>query len=186
VSTVSTLEIFVNEQGPFVGTLNIETERIDITMAGPSYKPDPEWTYVDKAGHFHAFTEDGKLPTLERYEKHLNCDGSCAGVCSDEGYTETRYRCRACGKRVKPGYAVKVPGGAQQFMPGRTSWTVTVSGRTQWNADVSVRAVAGGKEWFGLAHPRMVSADVHDGFTYDFIGLAELGRRVITERRAAA
>lgn len=176
MTVVSNLEIFVNEKGPRAGSLSIETELIDTTMAGPSYKPDPEWTFVDKAGHFHAFTHDGFLPTLERYEKHLNCDGSCAGVCSDEGYTETRYRCRICRKRVKPAYVVKVPGGLPQSMPGLTAWTVTVSGRTQWNVDVSIRAVAGGNTWFGFATPRMVSGGP-DGFTYDFIGIGELGKR---------
>lgn len=177
---IATLELFINERGPHLGTLHIETDLIDVTMAGNTYKPDPGWTWVDKAGHFHAFTGDGSLPTLERYEKHLNCDGSCAGVCSDEGYTETRYRCRACGKRVKPGYAVDVAGGTPRTKPGRTWWFAEVRGRTMWGADVSIRAVAGGRTFFGLATPRLASV-VHAGgdveYRYEFHGVTELGRR---------
>lgn len=171
----NSLEIFINERGPHLGTLNIETEAIDVTMGRDTYKLDPQWTFVDKAGHFHAVAEDGKLPTLEQYEKHLNCDGSCAGACSDEGYTETRHRCRACRKRVKPAYVVDVPGGMKRVMPGLTSWVATVRTRTAWTADVSIRATARGRTMFGLASPRMVQADA-DCFTFDFIGITELGR----------
>lgn len=175
-STWSGVEVYVNERGPFRGVVNIETERIDITVGSPTYGPDPAWTHVDKAGHFHAYGRDNALPTLEKYEKHIGCDGQCGGGCGDEGYTETRYRCRLCRKRVKPGRAMKTYGGEQKSMLGRTSWWVTVQSRTQWNTDVSVRVVAGKRTAFGLATPRMSSASP-DGFTFDFIGISELAER---------
>lgn len=181
---IARLEIFINEKGPYRGTLRVETDRIDVTMAGNSYKPDPEWTHVDKAGHFHAFAGDRSLPTLERYEKHLNCDGSCGGVCEGEGWTETRYRCRACGKRVKPGYVVDVPGGTPRTIPGRTSWGVTVETvEPPPTGTVSVRcgsAGLAGRDWFGLAEGRVsqiTSSSSGQTYTYDLSGVTELGRR---------
>lgn len=172
------LEIFINERGPYLGTLNIETEQIDITMYRDTYKLDPKWTFVDKAGHFHAVTGDGKLPTLERYEKHIGCDGTCGGTC-DGTLTETRHRCRACGKRVKPGHVIDQAGGAARSMPGLTTWTVRIDhpetlGITE--ADVSVRAVAGKRTLFGLARRHMTARDA-SSFTYEFHGVTELGRR---------
>jgi hypothetical protein len=170
------LEIFINERGPYLGELSIDIERIDITSGRDSYKPDPAWNTVCKAGHFHAFTRDGKLPTLQAYEKQMPCNGMCSPSCGGEGWSETRYRCRACGKRVKPGYVIDVPGGQTRTIPGLTTWRVTVRTMTQWNADVSVRAVMPKKELFGIATPRMVQGG-SDGFTWDLIGISELGER---------
>jgi len=174
IASAPQLQVFVNEQGPFPGVLNIETERIDITSGTDTHKPDPKWTHVDRAGHFHAFA-DGKLPTLQPYEKHHACPDPCC-ACNGEGWSETRYRCRLCGKRVRPGYVVDVPGGTPRTMPGLTTWTVTVTSQAQWDADVSLRVVAGTDEFFGFAAPRLASFDP-DGFTYSFDGITELGRR---------
>lgn len=171
------LEIFINETGPYRGTLSVETPRIDVTMAGNTYKPDPEWTHVDKAGHFHAFAGDRSLPTLERYEKHRNCDGSCGGICESEGWTETRRRCRICRKRVKPGYVIDVPGGTPQSIPGPSSWCVLVEAHQPPPTGlVSIR----GRDWFGLADGRIgcvTSGSDYVTYSYQAFGAGELGRR---------
>lgn len=175
----SALEIWVNDQGPFHGSLSIDTDMIDVTSDRDSYKPDPEWEYVDKAGHWHAFTSDGKHPTLERYEKPVPCDGSCGGVCGGEGTTETRYRCRACGKRVKPYFVVDVPAFTPQRIPGRTSWCVNVTAAdavADGMVDVSVRIVAADRMWFGLARRDLTASDGMT-WTYGFHGYTELGER---------
>lgn len=181
---MANLEVFINERGPYVGTLNIETEQIDITMGRDTYKLDPKWTFVDKSGHFHAVTGDGKLPTLEQYEKHLNCDGSCAGVCSDDGYTETRYRCRACRKRVKPGRVIDQAGGVTRTMPGRTSWFLAVESLDKPPVGrVSIRCTStglAGRDWFGLADGRVAgssSAGSDVRWSWEAYGVTELGRR---------
>lgn len=175
----ATLEIFINERGPYLGTLNIDTEVIDITSGMTTYKDDPQWTFVDKAGHFHAITRDGKFPTLEAYTKTLPCPGGC-GDSGCEGTIEVRYRCRICGKRIRPGRIVDQVGGMQRSMPGRTSWTVRIEHRETLGiteADVSVRAVAGQRTMFGLAR-RELTAGTSDGrYTYGFFGVTELGRR---------
>lgn len=171
----ATLEIFINERGPYLGTLNIETEQIDVTMGRNTYKLDPKWTHV---------TGDGKLPTLEAYEKHRNCDGSCAGVCSDEGWTETRYRCRACRKRVKPGYVIDQVGGVRRTMPGLTSWFLAVEANEKPPVGrVSIRCTStglAGRDWFGIADGRVagsVSAGSDIRWTWQAYGVTELGRR---------
>lgn len=176
---MATLEIFINERGPYLGTLNIETEQIDITMGRDTYKLDPKWTFVDKAGHFHAVTGDGKLPTLEPYTKTSPCGGEC-GDSGCDGVSEQRYRCRLCRKRVKPGRVIDQVGGVPRTMPGRTSWWATVKTKTEWKADVSIRAAAGRREMFGLATPHLAVTASAGGelvHTYEFHGITELGRR---------
>lgn len=176
---MANLEIFINERSPYVGTLNIETEQIDITMGRDTYKLDPKWTHVDKAGHFHAVAGDGKLPTLEAYAKTSPCGGEC-GDSGCLGVTETRHRCRICGKRVKPGRVIDQVGGVPRSMPGRTSWWATVKTQAEWKSDVSIRAAAGRREMFGIATPRLTVTSVLDGkvvHTYEFHGVTELGRR---------
>jgi hypothetical protein len=180
---MATLEIFINERGPYLGTLNIETEQIDITMGRDTYKLDPKWTFVDKAGHFHAVTGAGNLPTLERYEKHIGCDGTCGGTC-DGTLTETRYRCRACGKRVKPGFVVDVPGGQRRTMPGLTSWLLDVQAHEEPpSGKVSIRCTStglGGRDWFGIAEGRTAGSIHADGvarYSWQAYGVTELGRR---------
>lgn len=182
---IANLEIFVNERGPYLGTLNIETEQIDVTMGRDTYKLDPQWTFVDKAGHFHAVAGDGKLPTVEAYEKQVPCDGSCFPWCGGEGYSETRYRCRACAKRVKPGFVVDVPGGQRRTMPGRTSWLVDIQALHEEppSGTVSIRCGStglAGRDWFGLAAGRTVGS-VHAAgdvrYSWQAYGVTELGRR---------
>lgn len=67
--------------------------------------PDPAWEHTDSNGHFHAFAEDGKTPTLTKYSVHVDCDGSsCGGVCEDEGYDVPRWKCAICGEEVEPAF----------------------------------------------------------------------------------
>jgi hypothetical protein len=172
------LELFINERGPYLGELNVETERIDITSGLTTYKPDPQWTHVDKAGHFHAIAEGGKFPTLEAYTKTSPCPGGC-GDPGCEGTTEVRYRCRICRKRVKPGRVLDQAGGERRTMPGLTTWTVRIDHREALGddaADVSIRAVAGERTLFGVARRHMTARN-SDGYTYEFHGVTELGRR---------
>lgn len=177
------LQIFINERGPYRGTLTVETEAIDITSATTTYKDDPQWTFVDKAGHFHAVTGAGKFPTLEAYTKTLPCPGGCDDP-DCEGVTEARYRCRICRKRVKPGRVVDQAGGWKRTMPGRTSWGVSVETVEPPPAGtVSVRCAStglAGRDWFGLAEGRVdsiVSGSGGQTYTYEAHGITELGRR---------
>jgi hypothetical protein len=179
----ATLSVFVNAAGPFPGALSIDQEWIDVSMASPPKKPDPKWEYLDKAGHWHAFTRDGKLPTLKEYRKQIPCDGSCGGVCEGEGYGETRWRCRACEKRVRPSF-VDDYAGMNTAIPGMTSWTVKVRAadpvlaKFDSSTTVSVRVVGEDRTYFGLARYGDFSMAGDDlTFAFDLHGITELGER---------
>lgn len=97
----------------------IETQQvIDISTQGA--EPDPSWSTVDEAGHFHARSTDGTYPTLDRKSEHRDCDGG-DGSCDDdcEGYSVTVWSCRACGEWIEPGM---IPGPHYRTMPGMTDW----------------------------------------------------------------
>ena len=157
------LQIFINEAGPYAGTLEMHVDEIDVSTLGNSYKPDPGWFTVDKAGHYHAFTRDGELPTLRRVGR--------------------KFRCSICEKRIRPGYVVDQPGGIKRTMPGRTWWNVQVEvAEPIAQADpVSVRMVQDGEDrLFGIATRSLTSARGGPSgpmFTYGWTGITELGRR---------
>lgn len=78
--------------------------------------PDTTWTHTDSNGHLHAYwlptgdrkrpgRDDGdpQTPTLMASSRHVECDGSCGGVCDGEGYYEPVWHCIACGDEVTPG-----------------------------------------------------------------------------------
>lgn len=176
----------------YVGTLTVEQERIFVG-SDRATKPDPSWEFVDKAGHWHAFAMDGELPTLERYEKRVPHDGSCGGVCEGEGTVEVRYRCRACGKRVRPAW---VPDEAARTatMPGRQSWSVTIKGVDPPGppggsfgpgAKASVRVDFGLRTYFGIAAFCGGLMDVSGWWSLELAGVSELGQRWTPIRRPA-
>jgi hypothetical protein len=130
--------------GPLLPAVyEVDQQVLDIS-SDRATKPDPAWSLVDDAGHFHAFDADGSLPTLDGTRVPMPCDGSCGGVCEGEGYSVTRYTCRACGQEVRP---VWVPDVAARTatMPGMKDWSVQVEFHDQpppqWKRDdlVSVR-----------------------------------------------
>ena len=90
-------------------------------------KPDPAWEHTDSHGHFHAWAQDDKTPTLERYSVHVDCDGSCGGVCEGEGYDETHWKCAICGDEVEP-----------RFVPDEEARTAGIPVVTSKQATVTV------------------------------------------------
>lgn len=109
----------VNGIGLFALSLTASTdaEFFDAQM------PDPTWTFTDGAGHFHAYDSAGKLPTLGRVVTHLDCDGTCGGVCDGEGYSKIEYQCPLCDEYVKP-RTVR----GQRHVSGPTIYTAQASG----------------------------------------------------------
>lgn len=113
---------YINEGAPLQGRLKVTQERIDISTNSP--KSDRTWTFVDGAGHFHAWS-DGEYPTLVRKYEHRDCDGSCGGVCDGEGFDVTVYTCMLCREVVVPGV---VPGPHFKTMPGMFDWSALLEG----------------------------------------------------------
>jgi hypothetical protein len=138
--------ICINAGDRFTGQLGIETEFITVESLSAT-KPDSSWTYVDKAGHFHAYDHEGKLPTLVAKEVHRPCNGACGGTCGGEGYSVTVHRCVVCNKKVQPG---RVPDYGPTLIPGPTSYTLLINGPVP-DDRFSFRALVGGREYFGFA-----------------------------------
>lgn len=158
-------------------TLSVHQETVDVSTNLP--QPDPRWTFVDEAGHFHARSADGTLPTLNDRVEHRDCDGACGGVCEGDGYDVTVYLCRICGVRVSPG---TVPGPHYATTPGLSSWEIraVVAVPPQPGAEVSVRFdTQGGGCLFGVGIVHRL--DVEGGgprprITVELAGTGPLGR----------
>jgi hypothetical protein len=169
----------INGGEPVAAQLRITQERIDISTQGP--KRDPNWTFTDTAGHFHARAEDGELPTLTARREHLPCDGSCGGVCGGEGYEITVHSCRICGEEIQPG---TIPGPHYETMPGMVDWDLVVQQPLNGQGEVSVRfRTSDTAEFFGVA----ITGDVYmesgglggmRGRT-TLHGVSQLGRRTV-------
>jgi hypothetical protein len=139
--------VFVDDV-PLHGMLSVEN---DVETAWTDLaEPDPRWTFVDSAGHFHARNAEGELPTLVSRPEHVDCDGSCGGQCGGEGYTAVHWHCAICGEEAVPG---TVPGPHEVVVARRRSWSVLVEGGPVFAVErVSVRLEFYGKPtMFGVA-----------------------------------
>ncbi len=121
----------VNGRGPFRTTYEVMQD-VQYVRSEMAVEPDRTWQHTDPAGHFHAFDHESKLPTLNAIPEHVDCDGSCGGVCEGEGYTITRHECLVCRAPVEPAW---VPD-----MEARTTGT-PVLGLKDWNARVDGAAI---------------------------------------------
>ncbi len=88
--------------------------------------PDPAWTHTDGAGHFHAYDADGKLPTVGTRFVQVPCDGTCGGVCDDQGFTKAVHVCVLCEDPVEP----RTRHGMQHIPAGPPVYTAEVTGPT--------------------------------------------------------
>lgn len=135
----------------------VEIEQdVDYVRSISATKPDPRWEFIDDAGHFHAFAEDGELPTLNSERVEMPCDGSCGGVCEGEGYTVLRWTCRICGQEVEPGYVPDYEAqtvGTPIFMAKKATVKITsTEAVTESRNEVSVRVRVGDDELFGTGY----------------------------------
>lgn len=157
--SVSGLTVRINNGAPLPCSLSSETDCIDVSTYTPPRLPNPDWTFVDGAGHFHAFDGDGKLPTLrERRIEHsrrsrrifrqprswLNLEWK------RRHWYETVLVCDVCGDQISPWWRL---GSCHQTVPGLTAWRVRVHEAVQ-NLGYGVRAslvVDGGSaQYFGF------------------------------------
>ena len=183
IGTTTTASI---DNGPDVpADLTITQDQIDVTSALAT-KPDPEWTYVDQRGHFHAYDEDGKLPTLRTRIERTPCPGGCDDPGCD-GYTVTHHHCVICGEEVEPR---RVHDFEPKTVPGLTHWTLVVDQGIPQGQQVSVRVRSGAPadpiEVFGVAmvvgvEAMMVGDQWRTQSTLD--GVGPLGKRRLAGQR---
>lgn len=171
----------IDGAAPVPCEIKVEQEWIDVSSGLPTRKPDMSWELVDKKGHFHAFTEDGKLPTLDEEKVRRPCPGGCGDPGCD-GTVFTRYRCRICKKKIQPGW-ISSYDNLNAKMPGLKTWSVEVvdGPLLVMYGRVSVKVTAGGRTYFGIGYPGnpTFSSDGSSVSTrYTVHGEGELGRRV--------
>jgi len=147
-------------------------------------RADPDWSYVDEAGHFHAAhkvkQDSVTYPTLKSESIAMPCNGSCGGVCEGEGYTSIKRTCQICREEIVPAV---IRGDYQFSIPRRTNWTAKVTGLSSGalNGLQSLRLVCEGTEFFGVVSVAGLTTSVFDNrLSLDLHGVSELGRRKAT------
>lgn len=150
----------INNGDPLPCTLTAETDRIDVSTFTPPRLPNPDWTFIDAAGHFHAFDADGKLPTLRerklehsrrRYRRVRNPRSWVRIEWTHRRWNETVLVCEVCGEQIKPTWRL---GSCYQTMPGRTEYRLRVLSMVPCSEDrarVSVVVDSGSAQFFGFA-----------------------------------
>lgn len=180
-------EIRIDNGEPVTGTLTVEHNVEIVRSLGP--KPDPKWSFVDAAGHFHAFDQNGErrpYPTLTRKSRHHDCDGFHTVDTIDnedeecEGWDETYYVCRICDEEIEPG---EIPGPHETQIAHPDQWRVETVGADLWNrlgGNVTVRATNGETVHFGVALVTSCrSADDPSMCAATLLGNGPLGRRTV-------
>lgn len=90
------------ECGRYVDEVITESNPIEISTIGPI--PDPDWRYVDMAGHVHRYDNEAKM---RRYYVDLTCD---------DGYDIGHNECIHCGEWIVPGTKPSPP--YRQYIAG--------------------------------------------------------------------
>lgn len=169
----------IDNGDPVRAELHVFQDVQEIRSALP--RSDPNWSHVDAAGHYHAYSDDehDHYPTLLVRSEHRDCDGSCGGVCQGEGYHVDKYLCRICQEEQHPG---ALHGEHVIYRPGRKDWELTVEADVE-NRQVSVVVRNGDTEHFGIAigGDRIVTSSPDGIIRYrtHLHGASPLGRRKI-------
>ncbi len=182
--------VWINGHGPRIGNLSIDQERLDVTTFGESKVPDPEWTYVDQNGHFHAWNleEEGRpriFTADERFEIRygIHCD-SCEERIEYE--VSLGWFCVLCNEAIpNPGLAPDP--NPVTSLPGRKTWEITFENQDgfpglgeilQGQKQCSIRIPR--IHAFGIASCSRFSwsgaAGEHGGWNFTLYGTSPLGR----------
>lgn len=161
------------------GTLTITHEYERIVSSSP--EPDRRWSYVDAAGHFHAYDQKWEdnlynqaYPTLRPNSRHMGCNGLCPDPDSGcEGWDDVYYTCIACDEEIEP---KTVPGPHSRSIHTSTTWELEVAAAVPSTGKVSVRIEQNERTWFGFAVVSWYEAGSTEGRSM-FIGVTPLGKR---------
>lgn len=182
MSTIIETTVVIDNGPAVAGKLTVETERIDVTSATET-RPDPDWEFIDAAGHFHAWStdKDHELPTLDARSEHVDCDfGHSDEDYECEGYEITVYSCSICAEIIEPATITKTPT-FRRFVNGLTSWEVVAAVEVEPGKRVSVRIDAGGTTYYGIATVTgtwwIPDATAGQRASTMLVGVSPLGRR---------
>lgn len=123
------------DNGPLLrANLRVWTDEVEVTTLGAT-RPDPSWSKVDNAGHFHAWDKAGKLPTLKLHTALEGCPLAHCDHEECEGWERSWYACVECADPVEPG---RLPDPGRKFMPGMSHWSVLVT-EIPWDQAIVLR-----------------------------------------------
>jgi hypothetical protein len=160
--------------------LKEEVAQIDVTT---KHEADPNWTFVDAKGHFHAFSINGtrqSLPTLAQSHDDVPCN--CQSALCEGDRPTIDYNCLICREEVKP-ESRKTFG--RRYMDGHTSWHIEAEALDvppiRVGAQVSILGtLEGGQTIFGVASLRISSVESGANgqrCTMELTEAGELGKR---------
>lgn len=97
-------------------TIEAHTQQIRVETNVP--EADPEWRFVDAAGHGHFRATNGGYPTLRYVEDTPEGFGPDGEEYGPEGHME----CTTCGEHIQPG--MKPPDPFPRYIAGPTEYNV--------------------------------------------------------------
>ena len=157
--------------GPFPCTLEVTQEYVDVSSFTSESRPDLAWEFVDEAGHYHAWTKDETLPTLDCHVQHSTCgDSGNRQTDLDEmdecgGEDHMISVCKLCTEPVEPAYVTEAP--RSKVVPGRSFWEATIYGvhlKVATQVSLSFSEPATGRvHYFGIGNVDSIGAYAHEG-----------------------
>lgn len=99
-------------------SVSIERDMISVDIMARVRVPDPDWRYIDKAGHGH-FWKGKKLPTLKQVVVGTQWVGD---EYDGDEYDIKEWWCKLCSEPIEPGMREETPAP----IPGQTWVTVTI------------------------------------------------------------
>lgn len=170
----SQVQIIIDNGAPTGGEFSMDVAQIEISSFVD--EPNPGWTLIDSAGHYHAYTADLKLPTLVAKDEVVTYDEPDED--GETGYTIRHLHCLICDEEIKPGRRWD---SGRKFAPGRVSWSVTVNGEAVPGERKSVRVINGDQMFFGVGEVGDVRDD-HGQPALFIYGVSDLGKRRAPQR----
>lgn len=114
-------EVTCTLNGSPVQLLHIESETSGEEVRSlSSVKPDPKWQQTDTNGHYHAYSENGDIPTLRSKSETYWC-----ADCQDH-HTNYIHVCQLCGEEIQPKTIDSGP--TSTWIAGPTTWTLHTKG----------------------------------------------------------
>lgn len=137
--------------------VEISREYINVETAMPQMERDPDWRFVDAAGHVHTYRS-------RRWKWVVTSVCGCS-ICWDDGepYEYGEYRCTVCGALVEPRRRpVRNP---VREVPGLWRGTLKIEGKTYFLRGTEIEAYLAQPglvltdEWVGLVMSREPEID---------------------------
>lgn len=122
--------VLISRQDTRRRQLIIEQGYIDTSTMGGSQGPDPAWTHLDAAGHWHAVAQGGAgrkdkelwYPTLVRQRGEEYYCTDCQDTHEGNGF----WACVICGEEIAPAMRYE-PGKRERLPAGAPEWRIELT-----------------------------------------------------------